>query len=369
MAARVPVSRLEHLVVTGGGTGGHVIPALNIARAAIGRFKAKVVYVGTAGNLEERMAGEAGIPFLGLKASGFMGRGWRRKAKALLQIPASVLEARALFARIRPDMVIGTGGYVQIPAVLAARMARIPSVLIEPNVVTGWANRLLGPVADLVVPCYGSSGMTGVPLASEAKPPEPKAERFRPPYRILVTGGSQGALRLNRNLPRIFRSLDAFGIRPEEMDILHQTGEKWIEETESSYRSMGLRARVAGFVPDLMREYGGRCLVIARSGAMSVAEITFSGTPAIYVPYPHAVSDHQTWNARHIRDGGGGWLWNDESLEEVEGRARDLAQILKNPQELHAVAVRAWRMTPGRPAARWLEELVCETGSMTAHHR
>jgi UDP-N-acetylglucosamine--N-acetylmuramyl-(pentapeptide) pyrophosphoryl-undecaprenol N-acetylglucosamine transferase len=369
MADRVPGPGLAQLVVTGGGTGGHVIPALNIARAAIDRFKAKVLYVGTTGNLEERMASEAGIPFVGLKASGFMSKGWSRKAKALFQIPPSVLEARSLFARVRPDLVIGTGGYVQIPAVLAARMACIPSVLIEPNVVTGWANRLLGPIADLVVPCYGTSGMTGVPLASDAKPPEPKPERFRPPYRILVSGGSQGALRLNRNIPRIFRSLDAFGVRPEEIDILHQTGEKWKEETESSYRSLGLRARVAGFVPDLLREYGDRCLVIARSGAMSVAEITFSGTPAIYVPYPHAVSDHQTRNASHIRDGGGGWLWPDESLEEVEDRARDLAQILKSPQELHAVAVRAWRMTPGRPAVRWLEELVQETGSMTARHR
>lgn len=367
MDDRFPLVRLESLVVTGGGTGGHVVPALNIARAAISRFKAKVIYVGSPGNLEERMAHEAGIPFYGLRASGFMKKGWERKAKAVLQILPSFWEARSLFARVRPDLVVGTGGYVQIPAVLAARFRHVPSVLLEPNVVSGWSNRVLGPIVDRTVPCYGISGMSGVPLAAMEKPPRPLADRFRSPYRILVSGGSQGALRLNRNLPWIFRNLERFGIPPEDLEILHQTGEKWRDETQALYQSIGLKARVVGFVSDLSHEYGCRSLVIARSGAMTVAEITFSGTPAIYVPYPHAVSNHQAENALHVQKGGGGWLWSDISLDEIGNRAEELARILKDPAEMFAVANRAWSMSPGRPAVRWVEELVLEAGSDGVH--
>ncbi len=363
MGDRFPLGHLESLVVTGGGTGGHVIPALNIARAAISRFKAKVVYVGSRGNLEERMAHEAGIPFYGLRVSGFMKKGWDRKAKAVFEILPAFWEARSLFSRIRPDMVIGTGGYVQIPAMLAARFAYIPSVLLEPNAICGWSNRVLGPIADRTVPCCGTSGMSGVPLAATEKPPRPLAARFRPPYRILVSGGSQGALRLNRNLPWIFRNLERFGIPPENLEILHQTGEKWRDETQSLYQSVGLRAKVVGFLSDLSHEYGSRSLVIARSGAMTVAEITFSGTPAIYIPYPHAVSNHQTENALQVRKSGGGWLWSDRSLDGIGDRAEELARILKDPEEMVAVAARAWDMSPGRPAVRWVEELVLEAGS------
>ncbi|MHB8421688.1 MAG: UDP-N-acetylglucosamine--N-acetylmuramyl-(pentapeptide) pyrophosphoryl-undecaprenol N-acetylglucosamine transferase [Leptospirales bacterium] len=352
------VSRLTRLAVTGGGTGGHVIPALNLLRAARSDFQAEVLYLGTPGNLEERLAREQSFPFSGIRTSGFMGKGVLRKVKALWQVFPGTKEARRILQRFSPDLLIGTGGYVQIPSVLAACSLGVPTILLEPNVVTGWANRYLEPLVGSVVRPYGAGRCSGVPLAIDPRPPVPSEARFRPPFRILVAGGSQGALRINRNMPKIVRSLFLHGILPAQVEVLHQAGEKGKEETEALYRSLGVPARVVGFLPDLSSLYGGCALVVARAGAMTVAEITFSGTPAFYVPYPSAIRDHQRMNAEAVSERGGGWVWDDLSLEQTEERAAEIARILLDPSSLHRASVRAWEHSPGRSSRTWLSALV-----------
>lgn len=352
------LSRLVRLAVTGGGTGGHVIPALNLLRAAQTDFKAAVLYLGTPGNLEERLAREQSFPFSGIRTAGFMGKGLRRKIRALWHVLPGMREARRILERFAPDLLVGTGGYVQIPSVLAACSLGIPTILLEPNVVTGWANRVLEPFVGGVVRPYGTGRWSGVPLAIHPRPPVPVETRFRAPFRILVAGGSQGALRINRNLPRIFQALFRHGILPDQLEILHQAGEKGKEETEILYRSLGVPARVVGFLPDLSSHYGKCSLVVARAGAMTVAEITFSGAPAFYVPYPVAIRDHQRRNAEAVKDAGGGWVWEDLSLEQTDERAGEIARILLDPAGLHEASVRAWERSPGRSSHSWLSSLL-----------
>lgn len=360
MQADWSLARIGRLAVTGGGTGGHVIPALNLLRSAQKDFRSEVLYIGTPGNLEERLARAQSFPFTGIRTSGFMGKGNMRKLRALWQVLPGAIEARRALARFSPDLLVGTGGYVQIPAVLAARLMGIPTLLLEPNVVTGWANRILEPFVEGIVRPYGSGRLTGVPLATDPRPPFPEEGRFRPPYRILVVGGSQGSLRINLNMPRIFQAMGRHGVLPGQVEILHQAGERGKEETEILYRSLGIPARVVGFLPDLSSCYEGCSLVVARSGAMTVAEITFSGTPAFYVPYPAAIGDHQKRNAEAVRDAGGGWFWEDSSLERIDERASEMARVLLDPGMLHETARHAWQSSPGRPARFWLSSLLDE---------
>ncbi|MHB1285346.1 MAG: UDP-N-acetylglucosamine--N-acetylmuramyl-(pentapeptide) pyrophosphoryl-undecaprenol N-acetylglucosamine transferase [Leptospirales bacterium] len=363
------LSRMTRLAVTGGGTGGHVIPALNLLRSARDDFRAEVLYVGTPGNLEERLAQGKSFPFEGIRTSGFMGKGGARKLKALWQVVPGTVEARKILSRFSPDLLVGTGGYVQIPAVLAARTLGIPTLLLETNVVTGWANKLLEPFASGVVYPYGPGRMTGVPLSMDPRPPVPEEGRFRFPLRILVAGGSQGSFRINRTIPRIVLAMGRYGVPLDQVEVFHQAGEKGKEETELLYRSLGIPARVVGFLPDLASSYERSSLVVARSGAMTVAEITFSGTPAFYVPYPLAVRDHQKRNAETVQTAGGGWVWEDSSLEEIDERASEMAGVLLDPDRLHGAARRAWEASPGRLSRFWLSGVldpVQDSGPATA---
>lgn len=350
-ADRIP-RKLVRLAVTGGGTGGHVVPALNILSAARREFHAEVLYIGTPGNMEERLAREYGYPFSGIRTSGFMGKGVVRKIKALSQVLPGVSEAIRILKDFSPDLLIGTGGYVQAPPVIAASLLGIPVFLLEPNVLTGWANRLLKPLVAGMVPPYGGGRAIGVPLGIEPRPPSPPRRRFSGALSILVAGGSQGARQINRQVPIILHAAMKDANRP--VTIFHQAGESGREETEELYRSLGVPATVMGFVPDLAARYRESALVIARAGAMTVAEITYSGAPAFYVPYPLAIRDHQRVNAEAVRNAGGGWVWDDISLSDTTERARELSRVLSDPDRLHLAAVAAWTLSPGRPSGQWL---------------
>lgn len=354
-ADRVP-REIVRLAVTGGGTGGHVVPALNILSAARQEFHAEVLYIGSPGNMEERLAREYGYPFSGIRTSGLMGKGMARKMKAMSLVMPGVSEAIRILKDFSPDLLVGTGGYVQVPPVIAASLLGIPVFLLEPNVLTGWANRLLKPLVAGVVPPYGGGKLTGVPLGIDPRPLSPSAQRFSGSLPVLVAGGSQGARQINRQVPLILEAALKGADLP--VTIFHQAGESGKEETEELYRSLGLSATVVGFVPDLPARYQDSALVIARAGAMTVAEITYSGTPAFYVPYPLAIRDHQRVNAEAVRNAGGGWVWDDASLTETQERARELFHILSDPVRLHQAAVAAWTLSPGRSSGQWLRSLL-----------
>ena len=348
--------RISRLVVTGGGTGGHVIPAINLLEAARREFGADVLYVGTPGNLEERLSRQKNIPFAGIATSGFMGKNALEKLKAVSRVIPGVSEALRILKDFRPDLLVGTGGYVQAPSVVAAALLGIPSFLLEPNGVTGWANRLLKPLSAGVVLPFGEGGPSGIPLGGAVRPERPGEERFSGPLMLLVAGGSQGARQINRQVPKILKVLlekESLSLR-----IVHQAGEAGIMETKTLYRDLGLEAEVLGFDPDLSERYRTSALVIARAGAMTVAEITYSGTPAFYVPYPLAIRDHQRINAESIQRAGAGWVWPDPSLTEIDARAMELLAVLKRPDRLREAGDKAWTLSPGRPAGQWLLSLL-----------
>ncbi len=347
----------SRLLVTGGGTGGHVIPAIELARAHRERAGAPVFYAGGAGSLEARLADSAHIPFFPVSAGGFVGKRLLEKLDGLRKMAAGLPEALMILRKTRPDLVIGTGGYVQVPVVLAARLFGVPVVLLEPNRVPGLANRILRPLALRTV-VAGKSGREGggIPVAPGVRGAAPLPERFlvNPP-RILVMGGSQGARTINRKIPEIFGELRNFPVGP--IEILHQSGERWVDETREAYRRSGIPARVEGFLPGLSGRFSGQTLVIARAGAMTIAELTGSGTPAIYIPFPHSAGRHQEMNALSLEKEGGGWTWEEDRLEDPGVCAEDLARILGDREGLYAVAKNAWGQSPAVPADEWLQAM------------
>ncbi len=347
----------SRLLVTGGGTGGHVIPAIEIARAHRERANAPVFYAGGDGSLEARLAERARIPFFPVSSGGFVGKSLSGKLAGLRKMAGGIPSAIKVLTESHPDLVIGTGGYVQVPVVLAARIRGIPVVLLEPNRVPGLANRLLRPLAVRTV-VAGEQGQKGggIPVAPGVRGPAPLPERFfRNPPKILVMGGSQGARAINRKIPEIIGELRNTSVGP--IEILHQSGERWLEETRESYRNLGLSARVEGFLPGISGLLSAQTLVIARAGAMTIAELTGSGTPAIYIPFPHSAGGHQEMNALSLAKEGGGWFWREDRLEDPAACAKDLARILMGREELFATARNAWRLSPAVPAEEWLQAL------------
>ena len=347
----------SRLLVTGGGTGGHVIPAIEIALAHRRRGEGPVFYAGGPGGLESRLSRESGIPFFPVSSGGVAGKSLRGRIYGLGKIFAGIPSAMKILGEIRPDLVIGTGGYVQVPVVLAARLKGIPIVLLEPNRVTGLANRFLRPLASRTV-FAGRNGAVsgGIPVGGEVRGPSPFRERFfQNPPKILVMGGSQGARSLNKKIPGILASLRNSSVWP--IEILHQSGERWREETCEAYRSLGVSARVEGFLPGISALLREQTLVICRAGAMTIAEMTASGTPAIYIPFPHSAGGHQDKNARVLEREGGGWYWPEDWLEDPEARTRDLEKILEDRDNLFAVAGTAWAISPAVSADDWLRAL------------
>ncbi|MGC8528676.1 MAG: UDP-N-acetylglucosamine--N-acetylmuramyl-(pentapeptide) pyrophosphoryl-undecaprenol N-acetylglucosamine transferase [Leptospirillia bacterium] len=345
----------KSLLITGGGTGGHVVPAIEIAKAHMRVSSRPVLYAGTPGSLEERLASRAGIPFAPVHAGGIVGKSLSGKISGAYSILRGTGSALRHVSDFRPGLVLGTGGYVQVPVVVAARILGVPIALMEPNRVAGLANRILGPLARRIV--YGWATDGGIPLAPDVRRPAPGRERFESrPLKVLVMGGSQGARVLNERLPEILaKSLQQLPGRVVE--IIHQSGERWVESTRERYQRRGVPVRVEGFLPEIASLLGNQSLVVARAGAMTVAEITASGTPAIYCPFPHSAGGHQKENARAVEDRGGGWCWEENRLMDIETCAAEISRILSDSALLYGTGLAAWTHSPGVPASEWLLRL------------
>jgi UDP-N-acetylglucosamine--N-acetylmuramyl-(pentapeptide) pyrophosphoryl-undecaprenol N-acetylglucosamine transferase len=342
------------LLLTGGGTGGHVVPALELARAHRKLSSGNLLYVGSPGSLEESLSRKENIPFEAVSSGGFVGKSPREKIKALLKILGGIGTASGILKKVRPGLLIGTGGYVQIPVVAAALMRGVPVVLLEPNQVMGLANRIFRPWVARVVGAGGSGMSGGIPVAPGVCGPPPLKDRFMgETLKIMVLGGSQGARSINEKVPEILRK--ALASRPDKsVEILHQSGERWKESTIDRYRELGLSARVEGFLPGLAARFREQTLIVARAGAMTVAEITASGTPAIYIPFPYSAGAHQEGNARAAEKKGAGWFWSEKSLDNVSVRADELSGILFDPERLFTAGKAAWAMSPAVSAEHWL---------------
>lgn len=301
------------VLIMAGGTGGHVYPALSVAHALHIRG-AKVHWLGNEAGFEGRKVPRDLYCFHDARVRALRGKGILGWLKAPFMVYKARARAMAVMREIRPDLVLGMGGFVSGPGGLAARALRIPLFIHEQNAVMGLSNRLLSGFADKVLLAYEEAGnkvknkekivFTGNPVREEiVNLPAPEV-RFAQHYgsvRLLVLGGSQGARRLNQLLPQALALLP-LGKRPW---VVHQVGELMLEETKALYERLGVRgAQVVAFIEDMAKAYTDCDWVLARSGASTVAEVATVGIPALFVPFPYAVDNHQFFNAQGLLSSG-----------------------------------------------------------------
>lgn len=290
------------VLIAGGGTGGHVVPALAIARELRDAHAAEVRVVGTARGLETRLVPQAGFPLELIKVGQLKNVSLATRARTLFDLPLGVLHCVNLLREFRPQVVIGVGGYASGPAMMAAILLRIPTLAFEPNAVPGLANRLVGKhvsAAAVNLPetatYFHNARVTGTPVRPEFFAVEPHPEG--PARRLLVFGASQGARILNQTLPKIMGQLLA---RFPELTVIHQTGARHLETTLAAYHETGIgfeRLTVTPYLDDMAAQFAAADVILCRSGASSVAEVAASGRAAVLIPFPQAADDHQRKNA------------------------------------------------------------------------
>ena len=289
------------ILIAGGGTGGHLFPGIAVAREVLRRQPdAVITFAGTARGIEARAVPRAGFALDLLRSAGLKATSLQARARGVSLLPLSGVDAWRILSRRAPDVVIGVGGYSSGPVVLAAAARRIPTLLLEQNAVPGLTNRLLARVVSSAavtfastVGFFGGRGfVTGNPVRPEFFDVAP--ERAAGPPRVLIFGGSQGAHAINVAMVAAAPGLAARGLG---MEITHQTGERDLDLVKDGYRRAGVTARVEPFLFDMAREMKLADLVVCRSGATTIAELTASGRPAIFIPLPTAADDHQRVNA------------------------------------------------------------------------
>lgn len=295
----------RQFLIMAGGTGGHVFPALATARLLQERGHG-VHWLGSAGGMEARLIGETDIPLSLIQVSGLRGKGRLALLAAPFRLSRGLWQALVVMRRVRPDCVVGMGGFVTGPGGVAARLTGTPLLVHEQNAIAGLTNRLLARFAETVMEAFpGSFGSkvvtrcTGNPVRADvaalAEPQQRMASR-EGPVRLLVVGGSLGALAINECLPQALAQLDAER-RPQ---VRHQCGERHLELTRKAYERAGVEADIQPFIKDMAAAYEWADLVLCRAGALTIAELCAAGLGAILVPFPHAVDDHQTHNAQYM---------------------------------------------------------------------
>ncbi len=339
------------VLIIAGGTGGHVFPALAVAQVLVGRA-VPVIWLGTPDGLEARVVPGAGLTLETVSVRGLRGNGLLGWFKAPWMVTRALIQALAVIRRHRPRAVLGMGGYVAGPGGLAARLCRLPLVIHEQNAVAGLTNRLLSRLATRVLTGLDASFGRGVDAEFTGNPvragiagrPAAADERHDGPPRLLVIGGSLGALSLNRAVPAAVARL-AVADRPS---IRHQAGRRTLDTARAAYAEADVDAQVEAFIDDMAEAYRWCDLVICRAGALTVSELAAAGVPAILVPFPHAVDDHQTANAQFLVDAGGAERIADHDLDAPTLSAA-LSALLDNRDRLRAMGSAARRV--GRPAA------------------
>ena len=300
----------QTLFVMAGGTGGHIFPALAVAETMRGRGW-NVCWLGNPDGMEARLVPQHGFEMVGINFAALRGKGLLRKLLLPLNLLRGFWQAQKAIRKVNPDVVLGMGGYITFPGGMMASLLGRPLVLHEQNSVAGLANRVLAGVADRILtgfPGVFKKGLwVGNPVRPEIANIPPPAERLADrtgALRLLVIGGSLGAQALNETVPLAMALLAA----DEQPQIVHQAGEKHIEALKANYAAVGVQAHCVSFIEDMAGAYEWADLVICRSGALTVAELAAAGVASILVPFPHAVDDHQTGNARFLVNVGGAFL-------------------------------------------------------------
>jgi UDP-N-acetylglucosamine--N-acetylmuramyl-(pentapeptide) pyrophosphoryl-undecaprenol N-acetylglucosamine transferase len=330
-------------LIMAGGTGGHIFPGLAVAEALRERGW-RVHWLGAPGSMESRLVPPRGFALETIDFGGVRGKGLKTLVLLPLRLLKAFWQALQVVRRVQPDVLVGLGGYITFPGGMMGTLAGKPLVLHEQNSVAGMANKVLAGIADRVFTAFPGvfkkAQWVGNPLRAEfLRQPSP-AQRFAGrsgPLRLLVVGGSLGAKALNDTVPQALALIPA-DQRPQ---VIHQSGEKQIDALRANYAAAGVDATLTPFIQDTAQAFADADLVIGRAGASTVTEIAAVGAAALFVPFPHAVDDHQTTNARFLVDAGGAWL-----VPQPEFTPAALAQRLQSLQrdQLMEMATKAQNM-------------------------
>lgn len=351
------------LLVTGGGTGGHVFPALCVAEEFVATYSgSKVIFIGAEGGMEEKLVPEKGFNLRTLKVKGIRGKGLKETLKNLMLLFLVFPSCIRILSEERPDAVIGFGGYASGPVVFSACLMNYITAIHEQNSIPGLTNRLLGRFVDRIFISFEESAKyfnrekiveSGMPVRKsilKVNPVDEKHQRFT----VLIIGGSQGARTLNKTIMKI---VDKYDWIKKEVHLIHQTGKHDKEEVESKYRAAGVDAEVYEFINDMENIYPRADLVIARAGASTLAELSAIGKPSILIPYPYAAGNHQVLNAKRFSDAGAAEVILESELT-PELLAEKLSSIISSPERQRNMALNARQLFKKDAARRIVESVV-----------
>ena len=347
------------VLIMAGGTGGHVIPALSVAKNMLARGFS-VRWLGTRRGIESELVPKSGIAIDFITVEGVRGKRLLAWLKLPFQLLRAIAEAIKVIRQLRPNVVLGLGGFASGPGGIAARLLGLPLVIHEQNAIAGTTNRLLGRVAQQRLEAFPHSlaraVMVGNPVRHEIFElplPENRYESRNDSKNLLILGGSLGALKLNELIPAAVALMNS----DERPTIWHQCGKNHIEATQKAYADCRIEARIDPFIDDMARAYGWADLVVCRSGALTVAEITAAGVAALFVPYPFAIDDHQTRNAEWLVKNDAAELRQQNQL--TPGSLQQLlSELMSDRNRLLAMASNAKRLAMPDAADKVVEACV-----------
>jgi UDP-N-acetylglucosamine--N-acetylmuramyl-(pentapeptide) pyrophosphoryl-undecaprenol N-acetylglucosamine transferase len=343
---------LKTILIMAGGTGGHIFPGLAVA-AEMRAAGWDVVWMGARGGMEERLVPKHGYRAAWIRAKAARGKGLVQK----LLLPANLLysfwESARHIRSLRPNVVLGLGGYVAFPGGMMASLWNRPLALHEQNAIPGLANRVLSQISDKVMSGFPqalkNAEWTGNPVRADIAAiasPESRFAGRSGPLKVLVVGGSLGAQALNESVPR------ALALMTDRPQVVHQAGEKHLEALNRHYREAKVQGELVAFIDDMARRYAEADLVICRAGAVTIAELSAGGMPSILVPFPHAVDDHQTANAKFLSDHGAAIL-----IQQRELSPRKIADLIGSLDRAKLLEMARKARALGKPdAARVVAE-------------
>lgn len=334
---------MTRLVIAGGGTGGHLFPGVAVAEELRARRPdAVITFVGTKRGIEARVLPELGWPLEFIDVSGLKTVGVVGAIRGLLRLPRALWQARSILRRLRPDVVLGVGGYASGPIVVAARLAGIPTAICEQNSIPGLTNKLLGKLVRKIFLAFDNSGqffssakieMSGNPVRRAlVRQLSAGSAPARDAIGVLVCGGSQGATAVNELASQALIALAA----QHQLDIVHQTGTRDLAATTQRYADAKVAATCTAFINDMASAYQNADIVIGRAGATTVAELAIAGKPAVFIPFPFAANNHQELNAREMVERGAALSFRQRELT-ADKLAEALRGLLSDPTKRAAM--------------------------------
>ncbi len=326
----------KHILIMAGGTGGHVFPGLAVAQT-LHDAGHEVSWLGTASGIESSLVPAKSIPLNIIDISGVRGKGKKGLLLAPFKICHAIWQSLIILKKIKPDCILGMGGFAAGPGGIAAKILGIPLLLHEQNAVAGTTNNILAPLSHKVLQAFPEAFAQGKKVETVGNPVRStiKVQRkaYQKPLKVLVLGGSLGAKAINETIPLLIKKMQ------DDVQVWHQTGKSHINDVEALYKDQGLTLdshsvyRLSAFIDDMAEAYAWADVIVCRSGAMTVSEVAVAAVPAIFIPYPFAIDDHQTANANWLVEAGAAKLLQQNDLS-VELLSTWLYEFIEDPQIL-----------------------------------